>query len=273
MTINDMEQILLKMSGLSQLTNDSTIICKDKDLKVDKILAGIDMGIPEILVAHSICANCIIGHHPTVDLTVIDMHKDLILQIDKMISNGIPKTVAEQIILNKISFLENQYVDYNYDRVSSISRLFNIPYVNIHTPIDIITEEYIICYLGNHFNDLEKVSIYKVISVLNEINEIRNSLLSAKIIIGDKENRVGKLAVLMTCSPDEEIFNIYFDYGIKTIICMYAPANLINSCKNRGNINIISMGHMGCDSIGMNIFLNELENRGAEVIRISGLIN
>ncbi|MGD9567167.1 MAG: hypothetical protein AB7V48_02410 [Sedimentibacter sp.] len=273
MTINDIEQIVLKMSGLSKLTNDSIIVCKDKSLKVDKILAGIDMGIPEVIVANSIYANCIIGHHPTIDSTVINMHKDLILQLDKMISNGIPKSVAEQIILNKITSLENEYVDYNYDRVSSISRLFNIPYVNIHTPIDIITEGYIKCYLNNYFNDLEKTSIYEVVSLLNGINEIKNSLLPAKIVIGDKDDRVGKLAILMTCSPDEEIFNTYFDYDIKTIICMYAPTNLINRCRSKEHVNIISMGHMGCDSIGMNIFLKDLENRGVEVIRVSGLIN
>jgi hypothetical protein len=38
------------------------------------------------------------------------------------------------------------------------------------------------------------------------------------------------------------------------------------------NINLVIAGHMSSDSLGMNLFLDELEKRGIEIIPCSGLI-
>jgi intracellular sulfur oxidation DsrE/DsrF family protein len=40
----------------------------------------------------------------------------------------------------------------------------------------------------------------------------------------------------------------------------------------KAHINVVVAGHMSSDSIGMNLFLDELEKRGIEVIPCSGLI-
>ena len=38
------------------------------------------------------------------------------------------------------------------------------------------------------------------------------------------------------------------------------------------NLNVVIAGHMSSDSLGMNLFLDELEKRGIEIIPCSGLI-
>ena len=38
------------------------------------------------------------------------------------------------------------------------------------------------------------------------------------------------------------------------------------------NVNVVIAGHISSDSIGMNIFLDELEKQGIEMIPCSGLI-
>jgi putative NIF3 family GTP cyclohydrolase 1 type 2 len=38
------------------------------------------------------------------------------------------------------------------------------------------------------------------------------------------------------------------------------------------HINVIDTGHMAADSIGANIFLDELESRGVETVACSGLV-
>jgi hypothetical protein len=45
--------------------------------------------------------------------------------------------------------------------------------------------------------------------------------------------------------------------------------------KKRGgtsNINVVICGHCSTDSLGMNLFLDELEKRGIEIVSCSGLI-
>ena len=40
----------------------------------------------------------------------------------------------------------------------------------------------------------------------------------------------------------------------------------------KAHLNIVIAGHMSSDSIGMNLFLDELEKKGIEIIPCSGLI-
>jgi len=40
----------------------------------------------------------------------------------------------------------------------------------------------------------------------------------------------------------------------------------------KAHLNIVIAGHMASDSIGMNLFLDELVRRGIEVVPCSGLI-
>mgnify|MGYP001595301178 FL=1 len=52
---------------------------------------------------------------------------------------------------------------------------------------------------------------------------------------------------------------------------MHAPEDHREEAK-KFHINMIVAGHMVSDSIGANLFLDELEKRGIEVIPASGLI-
>jgi hypothetical protein len=38
------------------------------------------------------------------------------------------------------------------------------------------------------------------------------------------------------------------------------------------NVNVVIAGHISSDSLGMNLFLDELEKQGIEIIPCSGLI-
>jgi putative NIF3 family GTP cyclohydrolase 1 type 2 len=59
--------------------------------------------------------------------------------------------------------------------------------------------------------------------------------------------------------------------GIGTIIDMHMPEDAIKEMRKL-HINVINAGHMSSDSIGANIFFDELEKQGIEIIACSGLI-
>jgi len=52
---------------------------------------------------------------------------------------------------------------------------------------------------------------------------------------------------------------------------MHVPEDAVLELRKL-HINIIDCGHMAADSIGANIYLDELEKKGVEVIPCSGLI-
>jgi putative NIF3 family GTP cyclohydrolase 1 type 2 len=59
--------------------------------------------------------------------------------------------------------------------------------------------------------------------------------------------------------------------GIGTIISMHQSEEHWKQAKE-SHINVIVAGHCPSDSLGMNLFLDELEKRGIEIVSCSGLI-
>jgi putative NIF3 family GTP cyclohydrolase 1 type 2 len=59
--------------------------------------------------------------------------------------------------------------------------------------------------------------------------------------------------------------------GIGTIVAMHQSEEHWKMAKE-SHINVIVAGHTPSDSLGMNLFLDELEKRGIEIIPCSGLI-
>jgi hypothetical protein len=61
------------------------------------------------------------------------------------------------------------------------------------------------------------------------------------------------------------------DAGVGTIIAMHAGEEHRKECAKH-HISLVVAGHMSSDSLGMNIFLDEIEKRGVKIIPCSGLI-
>jgi N-dimethylarginine dimethylaminohydrolase len=59
--------------------------------------------------------------------------------------------------------------------------------------------------------------------------------------------------------------------GIGTIVGMHMNEEHKKEAE-AANINVVIAGHISSDSLGMNLFLDELEKKGIEVVPCSGLI-
>ena len=92
--------------------------------------------------------------------------------------------------------------------------------------------------------------------------------------MGSPENSCGKTVVTeftggTNCSKD--IYEKMAQAGIGTIVGMHMKEDNREEAE-KAHLNIVIAGHMSSDSIGMNLFLDELVKRGIEVVPCSGLI-
>jgi len=73
------------------------------------------------------------------------------------------------------------------------------------------------------------------------------------------------------CSWFKQGFDIaksYFENGISTVIYLHIDYNeLIKLRQANGNWNLVVLGHLAGDSIGMNAICNALEKLGLSVIK------
>lgn len=270
--LNEEEKTFFDKEALTNPYMDSCIhnIALDKEIK--KVLVGIDIDSGELLLADKLKdIDLVIGHHP-VGKGLSWLSDVMNLQIDILNKYGVPVNQAEKITKERISEVARSINGANHMQVVDLARLLNLNYMNVHTPVDNLAADYLknllekenVEYLGDIIKIFEKVEEYK---------EAMKIGTGPKIFVGNEDNRSGKIALTEITGGTEGSSKMYekmAQAGIGTIIGMHM------SEKNRreaeaANINVIIAGHMSSDSLGMNLFLDELEKQGMEIIPCSGL--
>ena len=272
MNTKDIMDIALELADLKEIPWDSGIVVEGDNIK--KVLFGIDMETQELLLGKELGVDLVISHHPHTGEQEIYFHRVMEVQIDKMMSYGIPINKAQKALRKKMDGLERNAHVKNYDRIQSAAKLLEIPYMNIHLPADKITEKYVQNHIDQELKNRPKATLKDVIDILMEIREYQNTPAGPVIRVGRGDDYAGKVAVLMAGGTNggADVFKAYFDAGIGTIICMHIPDDVREEVKKQNIGNVIVAGHMASDSIGLNILIKELRNRGLEFIPMSGII-
>ena len=144
MNTNKLMNTALKLAKLDKMPYDTNIIVEGKNIK--KVLIGIDMETPELLLAQQLGYDCVVSHHPKADSCIVDFAKVMDVQIQRMVKAGVPINKAQKALKKQQASIDLGSHASNYDRVSSAARLMNMPYLNIHIPADFIRINKFICY-------------------------------------------------------------------------------------------------------------------------------
>ncbi len=253
---------------------DSRILNIARDKEIKRVLVGIDIEPAEILMAKEIGGiDLIVSHHP-LGKGLANLHEVMELQCDILNLYGVPINVAEKLMKEKISEVARGINRVNHQRTVDAARILGFNLMCLHTVTDNLAAKFLKEKLEkeNHLMRLEDL-----LSLLKEIPEYQEATkfgAGPKIFVGDKEARCGKIAVTEITGGTEGSPKIYEKLaiaGIGTIMGMHMEEEHKKEAE-AANINVVIAGHMSSDSLGMNLFLDELEKRGLEIIPCSGLI-
>ena len=117
----------------------------------------------------------------------------------------------------------------------------------------------------------------EVIDALKPVPEYQAAIKQKSgptIFVGKSENAAGRIVVTEITGGTEGAVGIYermSHAGIGTIVGMHMSEERKGEAQ-KNHINVVIAGHMSSDSLGMNLFLDELEKKGIEIIPCSGLI-
>jgi len=272
MNTQQIVDLVLNMAGLSTLPADSGVIVPGEN--IHKVFAGIDMATPELLLAHDLGADLVFSHHPQTGEPEVFFHRVMERQIDRMTEAGIPINRAQKALRDQVGKIERAHHAGNYDRVGSAARLLNVPYLNLHMPVDIITENLVQAKLDAELAGKPKATLQDVLLILEDLPEYARALAKPVIRVGTEKDYAGRVLVLMAGGTNggEQVFKAYFAAGVGTIVCMHVPEDVRKAVAEQNIGNVIVAGHMASDSIGMNLVCSELEKQGIEVVRMGGII-
>ena len=260
---------------------DSRIYHGSPDAKVNKVMVGVDIDTGEVMLANELNRrspnqpiDLIIAHHPLA-IGLAGLHEVMELQVELLAHYGIPINIAEKLTEQRIGQVERGVSPINHGQSVDVARLLNIPIMSIHTPAD----NHIASYLYKEFKKREKELVYveDVINFLKTIPEYQAAVKQKAgpiIFAGSPNHFAGKIAVTeVTGGTDgaKEIYERLAHAGIGTIISMHQREEWKDEAKKH-HLNVIVAGHMASDSLGLNLFLDNLEKKGIEIVPCSGFI-
>lgn len=272
MNTNDLMNTALKLAKLEEKPFDTDVIVEGSNIK--KVLIGIDMETPELLLARELGFDCVVSHHPKADNCVVDFSKVMDVQIDRMTKAGVPINKAQKALKKKQLSIDLGRHASNYDRVSSAARLMKMPYLNIHIPADFITEEIVQTRLDKAFEAQPKTKLKDIIEELNSWEYYQGKVAQPIIRVGSNDDYAGKIEVLMAGGTNGgvDVYKAYFEAGVGTIIAMHVPEDVKKAVTEQNIGNIIIAPHMPSDSIGLLEIVKSWREQGIEVTCMSGIV-
>jgi len=256
----------LKLAGLKGVPEDSAIYLSGGN--IEKILFGIDAGVPELLLAKQLGCDAVIAHHPQGGTAVINFHQVFKRHIQQMVAAGIPMEEAEKTVRKRLEELEVEAHTRNYGLAVDVAELLKMPYMNIHTPLDEVGRKTMSEKINSRIR--KDSTVQDVVSALKELPEFKNAVTEIKIRLGKAENPAGKVVVSHGAGTNGgyEIAKMYFEHGIGTVVYIHIRPGDLEKLKAEKRGNLIVTGHIASDSVGINPFIHELEKRNVSVTRI-----
>ena len=265
------EQKNFDQEGLTNPYSDTRIFI-DNQQGVKKVLVGIDITPAEVLMAKELGVDTIISHHP-VGSALADLAEVMHLQAEVLANYGVPINIAEALTKERVSEVARGVAPSNHYRVVDAAGLLGINLLCVHTPCDNMAAT----FLDKIIKKKKPETVGEIVELLKEIpeySEAQKRKSGPTIFVGDPEGSVGKIALTEITGGTEGSAGLYkrmSQAGIGTIIGMHIDEKHVKEAKKHF-INVVIAGHISSDSLGLNQFLDYLENKGIEVVPCSGLI-
>jgi putative NIF3 family GTP cyclohydrolase 1 type 2 len=263
---------------LDKLSNpyaDSRVLHGDPDREVKKVLVGIDIETPELLLADRLnekgaSIDLVLGHHPE-GRAYASFYEVMGMQAEILSRFGVPINVAESQLDVRMKEVARSVLPSNHARPVDAARLLGIAYACIHTPADNLVST----HLQSLFDSEQPARIRDVLRLLKEIPEYREAAkinAGPRLFVGADDQRCGRIFVKMTggTSGAKETIERLSQSGVGTMVCMHMSDDHRKEAEKH-HLRVVIAGHMASDNIGLNLLLDAVGRHGSlEVLECSG---
>ncbi len=275
LTTREMVTIALDMAGYSELPIDSELTVPGE--KIKRVLAGIDMGTAELILAKQLGYDCVFRHHNLVpklghlgELVAEDHFK-------MMVRNGVPVNIAQKVMAERRREVEMMFHSANFAAVGQCAKLIGMPFIGLHTPADLLGERTVQTKVQAVYDAKDTPTVGDLMDAIMTIREFSEAPDGQRPVIwvGDRDSYAGKASVEFAGGLNAEMNELKanINAGVGTFICMAMDAAKVKALQEDNRCNVIVCGHIASDSIGMNMILDEWERVGGiETTRIGGMV-
>lgn len=262
------------MAGMAAVPGDSAVYVAGGPLR--RVMMGIDVGAAELLLAKQLGVDGVIAHHPAGGEAQLNFPKVLQRGVELMAEAGVAPEVARETIQPRVVAAMLRAQAANADHAPSVARLLGMPFLNVHLPLDEVGRRLMVAAIDGHRATLGREALVSdVVDALRTIPEIRDAATRVMVPVGRLDNPAGPVAVFHGAGTNGgfAVARALVAAGVGTVVYIHLAADEAERIRglDRPNANVVVSGHIASDLIGINPFVAELETRGMEVIRMSGL--
>jgi putative NIF3 family GTP cyclohydrolase 1 type 2 len=259
----------LELAGWKKIPSDSGVHVKGKN--INKVLVGIDIGTAELMLAKQLECDAVIAHHP-IGATAVNFYKVFDRHIDYMVGHGVPKKIAREAVEKLKERIETRNHANIYSNVVGAAKALAMPLVNIHQPCDEYMRQVILHAIKAGGTDY----VSDIVKSISKIPEFRHAATQVQVRVGNQNNKAGHWALVVAAGTNGgfSIAKAYFQHGVSTVIYLHIDyGELMKMREEKLEGNLVVMGHLAGDSIGLNGLAEHLENLGIETVRVGILPN
>ncbi len=270
-TTERLMQLALDLVGWSDIPPDSAIYYAGS--RISHLLIGIDVGAGELFMARQLGFHAVIAHHPAgytgPTWEVYRYH------VRQMVAAGVPADQAEAAVAGRVRDLQARAQTQNYDHVPSVARLLEMPFLNIHAPLDELGRRIMQETIDARLTQQPGATVRDVRDALLQLPAYRASKTEMLTALGDWDAPAGRVVVSHGAYTNGgyHVARAYFLNGVNTVCCIHFPPEDAQRLKNEGiQGNLLVMGHIAGDSVGLLPYVARLRQEGLEVQTYSGII-
>ncbi len=259
--------------------SDTRIIHGTGDEDVVRLMVGIDIETPEILLADRLRErgeriDCLFIHHPE-GRALGDLDKVMTLQVDLLAMHGVPVNHSEAQIRPRMDRINRAIHADNLFRTERAAELMNIPAYCCHT----VTDNLVWRFIEKEICEKQHEDLQSVVNALLGVEEYKYYAKKGNaplIVNGSSSNRCGKMVATEftggTNGP-EEFIESQSRAGVGTILSMHVTEKTLEEARKH-HINMIQCSHMASDALGVNLLLDQLskEEKKLETVDVSGFV-
>jgi putative NIF3 family GTP cyclohydrolase 1 type 2 len=240
---------------------DSAILYGNPDLEIRKILVGIDIEVPEVLLADKLRQksglDLMLAHHPE-GRALARLSEVMAVQADILSKAGFKRKVAEEFLEERMLEVERRLLPQNHTRAVDAARLLNLAFMCCHTPAD----NHAFWFISRLMKEKKPKTVSDILSILEDIPEYREAAkdsLGPRIILGSPKRPAGKILVEMTGGTEgpKDVFEILYKKGIRTLVSMHLSDEHFKKVKD-ANLNVVIAGHISSDTLGLNLLFDRI---------------
>lgn len=241
-----------------------------------RVLFGIDVDTGVLVAAKSLGHDLVVAHHPLGGKAALGVTKVFERHADNLVRAGVPRKAA----MAAVRAMQDEHAPdvqrLNYDHVPSVARLLGVPLMNVHNPCDEVGRRVMDETLRRSMRRTSTVR--DAVAELETLPEFANAKTRIAIRMGRPSNRLGRWVVLHGAGTNGgyPVASCAFRNGIDTVFYIHVAPGPLQRLREefgaRGAKNLVVTGHMASDSIGVNVLVRALRERGLEVTCAGGII-